>query len=126
MNLHVILLVFVGLVAGMFIGIIGTGAGILMIPGMIYIGGLSFKEAVGITLLMQTLPVGIAGAYQYWEKGLLPLIPASMIALGMLFGISTGGYIATGGYLSENTLRILFGFVAIFTGGHILWSQLVK
>ena len=115
-----LLLILVGLVAGSLIGIIGIGAGIIMVPGMIYLGGLSFQEAVGITLLMQTLPVGIAGAYQYWEKGLLPLIPASMIALGMLLGISAGGYIATGGYLNERILRILFGIVAIITGGNML------
>lgn len=116
------LLILVGLVAGSLIGIIGIGAGIIMVPGMIYLGRLSFQEAVGITLLMQTLPVGIAGAYQYWEKGLLPLIPASMIVIGMLLGISAGGYIATEGYLNERVLRIIFGIVAIITGSNMLLS----
>lgn len=117
-----VILILIGLIAGSLIGIIGIGAGIIMVPGMIYLGGLEFQEAVGITLLMQTLPVGIAGAYQYWEKGLLPFVPASMIAFGMLFGISAGGYIATGGYLNERVLRIIFGIVAIITGANILLS----
>lgn len=114
------LLILVGLIAGSLIGMIGIGAGIIMVPGMVYLGGLSFQEAVGITLLMQTLPVGIAGAYQYWERGLLPLVQAGMIAIGMLLGISAGGYIATGGYLSERILRVIFGIVAIITGGNML------
>ena len=118
----VILLILVGIIAGIFIGMIGTGAGIIMIPGMMYLGGLSLKESVGVTLLMQTLPVGIVGAYQYWEKGLLPYIPASMIAIGMIIGITMGGYIATGGILNESQLRILFGLLAIITGISMLFE----
>jgi uncharacterized membrane protein YfcA len=119
----VYMLLLVGIIAGSLIGIIGIGAGVIMVPGMIYLGGLSFQEAVGITLLMQTLPVGIAGAYQYWEKGLMPLLPASMIAIGMLLGISAGGYIATGGYVKEEILRTIFGIIAIVTGAHIILTR---
>jgi uncharacterized membrane protein YfcA len=119
----VILLILVGLIAGTFIGMIGTGAGVVMIPGMMYLGGLSLKEAVGVTLLMQTIPVGVTGAYQYWEKGLLPFIPASMIAIGMIVGITAGGYLTTGGFVNESQLRYLFGLIAIITGISILLDQ---
>lgn len=111
-----ILLLLVGSITGLCIGVLGTGAGVLMIPGMIYLGGLSFQEAVGITLLMQTLPVGALGAYQYWEKGLLRLIPSVMIGVGMLLGITLGGYLATQGILREMTLRKMFGVLAVITG----------
>jgi uncharacterized membrane protein YfcA len=118
-----VLLVLVGLIAGTFIGMIGTGAGVIMIPGMIYLGGLSLQEAVGVTLLMQTIPVGITGAYQYWKKGLLPFVPASMIAIGMIIGITGGGYLATDGIINEGHLRVLFGVIAIITGGSILFQK---
>ena len=111
-----ILLILVGSITGLSIGFLGTGAGVLMIPGMIYLGGLTFQEAVGITLLMQTLPVGALGAYQYWEKGLLRLIPSIMIGVGMLLGITLGGYLATRGVIQEMSLRKMFGVLAIITG----------
>lgn len=114
------ILLLIGLVSGIFIGMIGMGAGVIMVPGMVYLGGLSFQEAVGITLLMQTLPVGFVGAYQYWEKGFLPFVPAVLIAVGMLLGIASGGFIATQGYVNESILRIMFGIVTILTGIYVL------
>jgi uncharacterized membrane protein YfcA len=118
----VYMLLLVGIIAGVFIGMIGTGAGVIMIPGMMYLGGLSFQEAVGITLLMQTLPVGIAGAYQYWEKGLLPYVPALLIAIGMLLGITSGGYLATSSVISIPVLKAIFAIIAILTGLTVLYE----
>lgn len=113
-------LLTIGLISGLFIGMIGTGAGILMIPGMVYLAGLQFKEAVGITLLMQTLPVGVVGAYQYWTNNLLPMTPALLIAAGMLGGITLGGFFVNAGYINENVLRSIFGLIAIGTGSYVL------
>jgi uncharacterized membrane protein YfcA len=118
----VYILLLVGIISGFFIGMIGTGAGVIMIPGMMYLGGLSFQEAVGITLLMQTLPVGITGAYQYWYKGLLPYFPALLIAIGMLLGITSGGYIAANSFINIHILKLIFAMVAILTGITVLYQ----
>jgi uncharacterized protein len=115
--------VLIGTLAGLLIGVVGTGAGVIMIPGMMFLGGLSIQQAVGITLLMQTLPVGVFGAYQYWLKGYLPIVQAMMIGMGMLLGITSGSFFVTHQLIQETAMRYIFSLIAIGTGMYTLLTN---
>lgn len=58
-----LILIAIGLIAGIFSGIVGLGGGIIIIPALIYILGLSQKEAQGTSLALM-LPHRAAGSHQ--------------------------------------------------------------
>jgi uncharacterized protein len=110
------LLILIGLVAGSMIGVIGVGAGVIMVPSMVAIG-IPIKEAVAITLAMQTLPVGIFGVLEYYKKGYIKWVNVALVAVGMILGISIGSYFgSTKSIFSDKTLHYMLGFTAISIG----------
>ena len=58
MNGLYVQLAFVGLVTGLFIGLIGMGGGVLMIPMLLYLN-IPLANAVAIGLAIQLLPQSI-------------------------------------------------------------------
>eukprot|EP00798_Chlamydomonas_sp_ICE-L_P002981 gene2981-biopygen20719 len=107
----------IGTVAGTLIGTIGAGAGTLLVPSLMFFAGQSMQGAVGVTLAMQTLPVGIGGAYLYYKKGLIDIWVVAAVAIGMLAGILGGGALATSGEISPVKLELLLGVVLVVLGG---------
>lgn len=111
-----VLLVLIGWIAGTMIGMIGVGAGVIMVPAMVAIG-IPIKESVAITLAMQTLPVGIFGLMEYYKNGHVKWMNVMFVGIGMLVGISLGSYIvSTTNIVSEKTLKYVLGVVAISMG----------
>eukprot|EP00798_Chlamydomonas_sp_ICE-L_P000553 gene553-biopygen286 len=88
-----------------------------MVPSLMLFSGQSMQGAVGVTLAMQTIPVGIGGAYLYYKQGLIDLWVVAAVAIGMLAGILGGGALATSGKISPVKLELLLGVVLVVLGG---------
>ncbi len=50
--LQLILLGVIGIIGGILSGLVGVGGGIVFVPGLIYVGGWSIKEAVAASLVI--------------------------------------------------------------------------
>ena len=48
----------VGIISGFFIGLVGIGAGVIVIPGLT-MAGLTVKQAVTTGLLLQAIPLSL-------------------------------------------------------------------
>ena len=69
MSLHVIVvLLLIGLAAGILGGLVGIGGGIIIVPSLIYFLSFSQKEAQGTSLGILLLPVGILGVLQFYKQ----------------------------------------------------------
>lgn len=104
-----LLLIFGGLLAGVLAGLFGIGGGILLVPYLALVLGFSQSAASGTSLVALLLPVGIFGAWQYYQAGKIGqehIIYGLLIALGLAVGAYIGARIATG--LDETLLRRLF------------------
>ena len=64
-----IVLIIIGLLAGMLSGFVGVGGGILMIPLLMIFLGLSQLEAQGTALVAMLPPIGILAAINYFKSG---------------------------------------------------------
>lgn len=84
--MQVIGYLILGLVAGAFSGLVGLGGGIILIPALVYIFGLSQQSAQGTTLALMVPPIGILAAYTYYKSGYVDLKVAALICCGFLFG----------------------------------------
>jgi uncharacterized protein len=113
-----IILILIGLVAGIFSGLIGLGGAVIMIPALIFFLGMSQFSAQGTSLAVMLPPIGILAAYNYWKVGEANLKFAMIIA----FAFIIGGYIGSSFALNipVNTLRKIFAIALIIIAINML------
>jgi uncharacterized membrane protein YfcA len=115
--MKVILYVALGLVAGTLSGIFGIGGGTILIPGLVFLAGLSQHEAQGTTLAIMLLPIGLLAVMRYYQSGHVKFNIAAFICLGFLVGGLLGADIAE--WIPHLALRKAFGaflmVVALYT-----------
>ena len=80
----------IGCLAGISMGAIGIGAGLITMPLLIY-SGLSIPESVAVIMVMQLLPQSAPGVYNYWNHILWK--PTICVILGSIIGIWFGSYL---------------------------------
>ena len=81
--------IIIGTIAGISMGIIGMGAGVITVPLLVY-NGMTMKEAVGASLLMQLLPQSLPGVVMYHSRGHIDIKNALYVIFGSLIGIMIG------------------------------------
>jgi uncharacterized protein len=112
-SVKIIILLATGIFTGFLSGMMGVGGGTIMVPAMVLLAGIGQHTAQGISLLAM-VPAGGVGAFTHWKLGnvtanlLIGLVP------GILIGTYAGGTLAH--LLPDNTLRIIFAAVLIWTG----------
>lgn len=106
--------IILGLIVGIFSGIVGIGGGIILIPILVYIFGLSQHLAQGTTLAVLVPPVGLLAAWSYYNKGFVNIKMAVFIAIGMFIGGFFGARIAN--HLSNYILQKIFGITILLVG----------
>lgn len=101
-----IVLILIGLIAGIFSGLIGLGGAIIIIPALVFFLGMSQYMAQGTSLGVMLPPIGILAAYNYWKAGELNLKFALIIAGAFIIGGYIGSIFALD--ISQNSLRKIF------------------
>lgn len=95
MNLGTILILLaIGLSAGVFGGMVGLGGGVIMIPAMVYFLGLSMQSAQGTSLAVMLPPVGLMAVMNYYKAGQMNFKYAAVIAIAFFIGGYFGSKIA--------------------------------
>jgi uncharacterized membrane protein YfcA len=117
----VLILILVGLVAGIFSGLIGIGGAIIIIPALVFILGMDQYSAQGTSLAVMLPPIGLLAAYSYYKEGALNLTYALIIAGAFLIG----GYIGSKFALSipEVTLKKIFAIVLFLIALRMLFEK---
>ena len=115
------ILLLVGLLVGMVSGVVGIGGGILFVPALVWLAGMSQHKAQGTSLGALLLPVGIFAFMEYYRKGNADLKVALLLALGFLIG----GYFGAVGaqHIPDLWLRRIFAVTMIAVGGELLFSR---
>jgi uncharacterized membrane protein YfcA len=101
----------IGLVAGMFGGLVGLGGGVIMIPLMVGVLKLTQHQAHG-TSLVALVFTGIAGAITYAMKGSVDFVASGLLAVTAIFTARFGAHFAHA--LPEWKLKRSFGGFLIF------------
>jgi len=117
----ILILVLIGLLAGIFSGLIGIGGALVIIPGLIFLLHMDQYSAQGTSLAVMLPPIGLLAAYNYYKAGALNLNYAFIIAAAFF----VGGYFGSRFALSipVDTLRKVFAFVLIFLAIRMLWVK---
>ena len=81
----IIILVVIGLLAGILSGIVGIGGGLIIIPMLILFLGTSQHVAQGTSLAVMLPPIGFLAALNYYKSGYVDIFAA--LFLGVVFTI---------------------------------------
>ena len=118
---HFLIYIILGIAAGILSGLIGIGGGIIIIPALVLLCGLSQHEAQGTTLALMVPPVGILAAWTYYKHGHVNLPVAAFICIGFFFGGLIGAKIAC--TFNNCLLEKIFGASLLLIGCKMLFFK---
>jgi uncharacterized membrane protein YfcA len=107
----ILILLGVGLMAGILSGMVGVGGGIIIVPALVYFMAMSQHQAQGTSLAVLLLPVGIFAVYNYYKAGYVDIKATLIIASTFLIGGLIGSKIAIA--IDQNTVKKIFGIVLL-------------
>jgi len=115
------MMLLVGLVVGMVSGVVGIGGGILFVPALLWLTGMSQHRAQGTSLGALLAPVGLLAFWEYYRNGQADLRIAMLLAVGFF----VGGYFGAVGavHIPELWLRRIFAVTLIAVGGRMWFSR---
>jgi uncharacterized protein len=109
-----------GLMAGVVAGLFGVGGGIVFVPTLVLVLGLSQLHAQA-TSLLAILPTVAAGTWRNLRYGTVDLRAAALIGLGSIGGVQVGVVVAHS--VSDVTLERLFAVLLIGVAAQIAWRS---
>jgi len=119
-DVTIFLVLVLGVVAGIMVGLLGIGGGIVLVPAMVHVLHMDQHLAQGTSLFILLPPIGLGALRQYWKAGNVDLRAGILCAAGMVLGGYIGGKIAVP--MSTQMLKGFFGGFLMFSAV-LLWFK---
>ena len=116
-----ILYIVLGFIAGVFSGLIGIGGGVIIVPALVFLFGLSQHQAQGTTLALLVPPIGILAAWTYYTQGYVDVRIAALICVGFFVGGLVGAKVATS--VADQTLERVFGIALLLIALKMIFAK---
>jgi uncharacterized membrane protein YfcA len=116
-----VLAAVLGFVGGVLAGLFGVGGGILFVPTLVLVLGLTQVHAEA-TSLLAILPTVLVGAWRQQRHGNVDWRAALLVGLGSVAGVEGGVQLAKA--LPEDTLRRLFAVFTLLVAANLAWRAL--
>jgi len=107
---EIVAAVLVGFAAGVSSGMLGVGGGIIFVPGLVFVLGLSQLSAEA-TSLLAIVPVALAGAWRQRGYGNVRLRDGLILGALSPLGVVAGAELSN--LLSERVLELSFAAVQL-------------
>ncbi len=126
---ELIMIIIIGLAAGILSGLVGIGGGIIMVPALIFLMNYNQHQAQGTSLAVLTLPVVILGFLTYYHEckkmgAPIDLKVVVLLAFGFVVGALAGSKLAV--KVDKELLKKIFAVVLFYTAIRLLsWDALV-
>jgi len=114
----VLLVILVGLAAGVLSGLVGVGGGIIIVPALVFLLGFSQHQAQGTSLGILLLPAGIFAVINYYKQGYIDLKVVLILFIGFVIGGYLGSKISLS--LSDAAVKKIFAVVLLMIAGKML------
>ena len=117
--MYILGLTLTGIIAGLFAGLIGSGAEILIVPLLTFFGVLSnIKLRIGTSLIMLLPPIGLLAAYNYYKNDHVDIFAGLYMALiFIIFSWISSKFIHK---IDNDIIVNVFGVFTILCGIYIL------
>ena len=111
-----VLAAVLGFFGGVLAGLFGVGGGILFVPTLVLVLGLTQVHAEA-TSLLAVLPTALVGAWRQYRHGNVDLRAGLLVGLGSIAGVEGGVEIAKA--LPEDVLRRLFAVLMLVVAANV-------
>jgi uncharacterized protein len=115
-----LILLAIGLVAGVFAGMFGIGGGIVIVPALLFFVKVKEVEAIGTSLAALIPPVGLLGAIEYYRSGYINIRYAGLVALGLFVGAYFGARIMVS--LPSELIRRFYAVFLLVVAARMLFT----
>jgi uncharacterized membrane protein YfcA len=120
----VLLLIIVGLAAGVLSGMVGVGGGIIVVPALVIFLGFSQHQAQGTSLGLLLLPVGILAVMNYYNKGYIDIKVVAIMSIAFVLGGWLGSKLSLS--LPQDTVKKIFAIVLFYTAFRMMgWDSVI-
>jgi len=119
-----IILLVIGLFAGILSGLVGVGGGLIIVPALIFFLGYSQHQAQGTSLGLLLLPVGILAVLNYYNKGYIDIKVVAVMSIAFVLGGWLGSKIAL--RLPADTVKKIFAVFLFYSAFKLLnWDKAI-
>jgi uncharacterized protein len=115
--------ILTGALIGVASGMMGIGGAILLVPFLTLVFHFPHRTAVGTSLAMLQLPVGILGVLSYYKSDHVDVKTAGLLAIGYLGGAFLGSQIALSEVISQAMLQRVFGLFMIYVAFNMIFKS---
>ena len=120
----ILLLLAIGLAAGILSGMVGVGGGLIIVPALVFFMGFTQHQAQGTSLGLLLLPVGILAVINYYNKGNIDIKVVLIMSIAFVLGGWIGSKIALS--LNQETLKKIFAIFLFYVAFRFLhWDQAI-
>lgn len=109
----ILLLIVIGLAAGILSGLVGVGGGIIVVPALVFFLSFSQQQAQGTSLGLLLLPVGILAVLNYYKQGHIDVRVVAIMAVSFVIGGWLGSKWAIS--LPEVTVKRIFAVILFYS-----------
>ena len=117
----IIILSIIGILTGIFSGLLGVGGGLIMIPMFVFFLGFSQHMAQGMSLAVMLPPVTLLAAWNYHKAGYIDWKIALIVSVLFIIGGFFGSKIAL--KIDQQMLKKVFGVLIILAGLKMLLGK---
>lgn len=114
----ILLLTLIGLAAGMLSGMVGIGGGVVIVPALVFLLGLSQHQAQGTSLFILSLPVLLLAVMNYWRSGNVNWRFGLVIASTFVLGAFLGSKLTL--RLPEAWVKLIFGLLMAYVSFQLI------
>lgn len=115
-----IILVLIGILAGVLSGFIGVGGGVVIVPALVYFLGLTQHQAQGTSLFILLLPVGILAVINYSKTQNINWSYGTVVAVAFVIGGYFGSKLSL--KLSPSIVKLVFGVLMAYVSIRMILS----
>jgi uncharacterized membrane protein YfcA len=116
----IVFILLLGLFAGVLVGLLGIGGGVVLVPALVYFLHMDQHLAQGTSLFILLPPIGLGALREYWKEGYVDLRAGILCAIGMLAGAYGGSLLAMP--IPSQYLKGFFGCFLMFAA-ILLWRK---
>ncbi len=110
----ILILILIGIFAGIIAGFVGVGGGIIIVPALVYFLGLTTHQAIGTSIAVMLPPIGIMAAMNFYRSGDLNFNYAMVIAAAFVFGGYFGSKWSINLKESVHWVKLIFGLIMLY------------
>jgi len=115
------ILVGIGLLAGILSGFVGIGGGVIIVPALVFLLGLSQHDAQGTSLALMLPPIGILAVMNYYKSGNLNITYAIIVAATFIIGGYFGSKLSL--KLEPALVKRVFGIIMLLVSLKIIFTK---